>query len=181
MLQPAVRNAIDSYLSMLLERGLNWYPAHVVPQDMRASEVDEEEGLVAWKPVPASFDKTDIAKLEAAIDAPLSHQFLGLLSYKHFLELHLGDMWLFAHPSRGWQDALYDQVFRGHPRELLFDKGFLPFAGWSDWGLYCFCLHEKNASGEYAVYQWDHDDPKEFVFIAHDFEGAVSAAMAHAG
>lgn len=177
MLQPHICHAVEKYFSFVLNQGVNWSPEHLVPPDMRLGEVDVEEQLVAWKPIPSTVAAGDIAKVEHALSARLSPQFVDLLSYKHFMELHLGDMWFFAHPSRGWEDVLTDHVFRGHPRELLVDKGFLPFAAWADWGLYCFSLGERNSDGEYAVYQWDHDDPHKFSAVGDSFNDAVVAAM----
>jgi hypothetical protein len=177
MLQSTIRSAADSYFSLIVEQGVNWYPEHLVPAEMRASEVDQDEGLVAWKPMPSQVRNTDVAEVEAALKTSLSPQFVELLGYKHFMELHLGDMWLFAHPLLDWQDVLIKQVFESHPRKLLIDKGFLPFAGWSDWGRYCFSLNQRYPSGEYAVYQWDHSDPENFHFVAESFNEAIAAAI----
>ena len=177
MLQSDVYSAIDSYLSSIAEMGINWYPDHIVPVEMRSSDVDHDEGLVAWKPVASLVEDIDVEAVNSAVNAVLSPQFVKVLKYKNFMELHLGDMWFFAHPTRGWQDILIGKVFDGHPRELLFDKGFLPFAGCSDWGLYCFCLDQRHSDGEYVVYQWDHADPENFHMVAQSFNEAVAVAM----
>lgn len=177
MHQSTIRGAADAYFALIAAHGINWYPEHLVPHEMRASEVDHDEELVAWKPIPSQLQSIDVAAVEAVLKTPLSPQFVELLGYKHFMELHLGDMWLFAHPLTGWQDVLLKQVFEGHPRELLFDKGFLPFAGWSDWGRYCFCLNQRSPSGEYAIHQWDHGDPDNFHFVAESFNEAVAVAI----
>lgn len=45
--------------------------------------------------------------------------------------------------------------------------------GGRSWGLYCFSIDEVQTNGEYAVYRWDHDDPKHFERVSSDLYAAL--------
>lgn len=87
------------------------------------------------------------------------------------------DVGFFAHPSTGWQNSIKKQIFNGWPYEQLFGKGYLPFADYSDWGLWCFATQEKNDDGEYPVYLWDHELPDTFDFVSATLHSALVAEI----
>jgi hypothetical protein len=57
------------------------------------------------------------------------------------------------------------------------DKGYLPFANYSDWGLWCFSLNERNEQNECPVYLWDHERPDDFEFVADNLEAALKKEL----
>jgi hypothetical protein len=171
MIPAQVQESIDKYFSHLLERNINCSP-WAVPADMALGEADEE-GLTQWRPIASRVTYAELKITEELLGVRISPQYASILQYKHFMELQVGDLNFFAHPSTGWRERIAAQVFRGHPRALLFDRGFVPFANWDDWGLYCFRIEEVQADSEYAVYRWDHDDPQQFERVSSDLYGAL--------
>jgi len=170
MLPVQLQAVFDSYFGYLKEKGLDWVPV-TVPADMVSGKPDGE--FVQWHPVTSRVTAAELREAGATLGATLSPQYSAILQYKHFMELAVGDLGFFAHPSTGWQQVLATHVFQGHPRELLLDKGFLPFANCGDWGLYCFRLAERRTDGEYLVFRWDHDDPQQFEQVALDLYSAL--------
>jgi hypothetical protein len=85
---------------------------------------------------------------------------------------------LFSHPAGTWKVSITKAVFGGCPKELLIEKGYLPFADYSDWGLLCFCVRKPNSEGEYPIYRWDHEQPEKFEFFAPDLRSALEREAA---
>lgn len=172
MLPTTIQAIFDNYFDYLQVRNLNWTPA-AVPEDMLAGKRDEDEELSPWSPVVSRVTRDELVVFGQELGVRLGPQYSEVLQYKHFMELEVGDLSFFAHPSIGWQNKIAAQIFQGHPKELHFDKGMMPFARCGDWGLYCFCIKEPQANGEYAVYRWDHDDPQSFELVAPDLYCAL--------
>ena len=166
MIPTQIQESIDKHFSYLLERNLNYSPL-AVPSDMALGETDEE-GLTPWGPIASRVTGAELKVAEEFLGIRISPQYASILQYKHFMELQVGDLDFFAHPSSSWQERIAAHVYHGHPRALLFDRGFFPFASWDEWGLYCFRIDEVQTNGEYAVYRWDHDDPKHFERVSSD-------------
>lgn len=171
MLPLPIQTIIDSYFSYLVEKGINWIPRDV-PMEMRVGGPDEEECL-QWRPIVSQLTAVDLVDAAKPLGVTFGPQYSAVLQYKHFMELQIKDLNFFPHPSEDWKKSLADHVLRGHPRELLLDKGMLPFAFCGDWGLYCFHLTERLSSGEYAVYRWDHDFPEHFESMGQDLFGTL--------
>ena len=171
MLPPQIQAAFDSYFAYLVEKKLDWLPVDV-PKEMTVDGPDEED-FIQWRPVMSRVTSADLTEAGRSLGVHFGPQYADVLQYKHFMQLEVGDLCFFAHPSEGWNEVLTAHVLRGHPRELLLNKGMLPFASCSDWGLYCFRLAEQLPSGEYAVYRWDHDDPQSFQPLGQDLYGTL--------
>ena len=60
-------------------------------------------------------------------------------------------------------------IFEGYPREFLIDKGYLPIASWSDWGLLCFDTNTGDGSADYPVVLWDHDGARTVTPLYNNF------------
>ena len=65
-------------------------------------------------------------------------------------------------------------IFNEYPRELLLDKGKIPFANWSDWGLLCFDTNNKHTNNEYPIVLWDHEMFDEFEPKYINFEAMIN-------
>jgi hypothetical protein len=176
MLPLSVQTLIDSYFRYLAESGINWTPRDV-PADMRLGGPDEEE-LFQWQPVTSQISVEELESAARALGVEFGPQYSAVLQYRHFMELQIDDLNFFPHPSEGWKQSLAEHVLNGHPRELLLDRGMLPFAFCGDWGLYCFRLAEQLPSGEYAVYRWDHDFPQNFEPMGRDLFGTLLSLAA---
>ncbi len=64
-------------------------------------------------------------------------------------------------------------IFNGYPREYLIDKGYVPFANWSDWGLLCFDVDTLCDDNNYPIVLWDHDRADEVEFKYSNFENML--------
>jgi hypothetical protein len=163
---------IDRRLEHSAAAGMNMHPG-IVPSDMTIGRTSDD--WTVWEPIGSTVADAQIEDLEGSFGVPFSPQYIGFLKHKHFIELTIGEVSLFAHPSEGWMASLRRQVLDGWPREYLLDVGLLPFADFSDWGLLCFGTLERTASGEYPVYLWDHDRPQSRERKADCLESALVA------
>jgi hypothetical protein len=64
-------------------------------------------------------------------------------------------------------------VFEGYPTEDLIEKGYIPFADWSDWGLLCFDTNSNQIDKNYPVVLWDHKRADEFDVEYQDFYNLI--------
>ena len=165
-----ITELIDTSLAKWGELKANSTPG-VVPEAMQTGE--SEDDWTFWKAINSTVTDRDIAEINDLLGVDLSPQYIDLLRHKHFMELQFGEISILPHPVGSWKQSILKEVFSGYPKELLIEKGFLPFASYNDWGLLCFGIAEKNTEGEYPIYRWDHDRPQEFEFIAPDLESAL--------
>jgi hypothetical protein len=149
---------------------LNCLPGKI-PEPMRTGETQDDWSY--WRALASTVSEDDITDMERVLRVRLSPQYKELLRHKHFMEVQIGEVSIFAHPIGTWKRSITDGVFSGYPKELLIEKGYLPFAKYSDWGLLCFHITEPNADGEYPVYRWDHERSEEFQYFAPDLRSAL--------
>lgn len=165
---------VNQFLDRWVSEGINCLPKPI-PDDMATGQKQDDWNF--WVPIDSTVTLADLSQLEQEIGVPLSPQYKSLLQHKHFMELQVLDVGFFAHPSTGWQNSIKKQIFNGWPYEQLFGKGYLPFADYSDWGLWCFATQEKNDDGEYPVYLWDHELPDTFDFVSATLHSALVAEI----
>ena len=173
--QSEIRDVIDACLDVAIREGRNWSPREV-PADMATGEREEYDPgsfLTRWIPTASRVSSSDISDVSVALGIEVSDQYAAVLQHKHFMDLSVGDMKFFPHPSVGWQRKLVDHVLNGHPRRLLSDRGYFPFARRDDWGLYCFHLDGRRLGSEHKIFSWDHDDPTAFFEVATDLLAAM--------
>lgn len=53
---------------------------------------------------------------------------------------------------------------------MFIDKGIIPFAHWSDWGMLCFDASEDKPNNEYPIVLWDHETADQFEKKYENFE-----------
>jgi len=170
-----ISHLIDESLSDWESKKLNCHPGEI-PEAMQTGEVQEDWKY--WRAIESTVTDQDIEEMEHLLGVRLSHQYVELLRHKHFIELQIGEASIFSHPVGTWKSSITKAVFRGYPKQLLIEKGYLPFADYSDWGLLCFRVTEHNTDGEYSVYRWDHERPEEFEFFASDLRSALEREAA---
>lgn len=158
-----VKAVIDKYLNEWKEMGLNLFISTQY-KDMIAGT---NELGTTWKPIDSTVTTEQLEELEETIRHQLPASFKDFLKYKHFIELHIGEIEFFSHPTNDWQKSILYPVFNGYPTEYLIDKGIMPFANYSDWGHVCFDLNKLNHS---AVFLWDHEWPDDLELLYGDFE-----------
>ena len=169
-----ITDLIDASLSHWEQLGANSLPREI-PERMRTGV--SEDDWVYWKAIDSTVTDSDIGEISGMLGVELSPQYVALLRHKHFMELQFGEVSIFPHPVDLWKATIRKAVFGGYPKELLIEKGFLPFADFSDWGLWCFGLNERNSEEEYPIYLWDHDRPEEFVRVADDLESGLKQQL----
>lgn len=171
-----IAHLIDESLADCESRKLNCHPG-TVPDAMQTGEIRDDWKY--WRAIESTVTDQDIQDMERLLQVRISPQYQELLRHKHFIELQIGEISIFPHPVGTWKSSITQAVFGGYPKELLIQRGYLPFADYSDWGLLCFQVTEANADGEYAVYRWDHDRPEEFEFFAPDLRSALERGAAN--
>lgn len=165
-----VAQFIDDSLANWESKKLNCLPGKI-PDAMRTGETQDDWSY--WRALASTVSEDDINDMERVLHVRLSPQYKELLQHKHFMEVQIGEVSIFAHPIETWKTSITDAVFGGYPKELLIEKGYLPFANYSDWGLLCFHIIEHNADGEYPVYRWDHERSEVFEYFAPDLRSAL--------
>jgi len=170
-----IARLIDARISDLEDRGGNFHPGPI-PEMMQTGQIEDEDAIY-WRAIASTVTDLDIADLERSLGVILSSQYRELLQHKHFIELHFGEAAFFSHPVGDWKKIITKSVFEGWPKEHLIQKGYLPFADFSDWGLLCFRVPEQNANGEHPVYRWDHERPESYEFFAADLQSALERLL----
>ena len=92
-----------------------------------------------------------------------------ILLPKPLYELLISEASFFEHPIHTWQESLAEVVFSENTQPCLLDKGYLPFAHWSDWGYLCFDTNRNTENHDYPVVLWDHENANEVQDFAEDF------------
>jgi hypothetical protein len=163
---------IDKYLADWADKGLNLIPAKKVMPEMADPSQTTNDEWRRWFPIQSKVTDDEIDELETTIGYSLPKSYRAFLKHKHFYELHIGQASFCSHPADSWQSALTNLIFDSYPREFLVDKGYIPFAVWSDWGMLCFNTHKCDAH-ESAIVLWDHECWDEFMPFAPDFNSLV--------
>ncbi|WP_106918056.1 SMI1/KNR4 family protein [Chryseobacterium aurantiacum] len=107
---------------------------------------------------------TELQEFEEETGFVFPDDFKIFLKHKHFYELQISEVSFCPLPINSWRASLREMMFDTYPRKFLFDKGYVPFAVYSDWGLLCFDTHNNN-----AVVRWDHEDVDSFEYQYKDF------------
>lgn len=163
-----IPSIVDKHLAKIIRLKINALPKEIVPE-MRSDEACEDEGWAFWLPVAARVRDGEIAAWEGRIGHPLPPSYRAFLQYKHFYELMIGEASFFAHPAGEWQESLAEVVFSPYARPFLLDKGYIPFADWSDWGYLCFDTNGNPGGDDYPVVLWDHESVEEVRDFADSF------------
>jgi hypothetical protein len=167
----SIEEIIDSSLDYWVSKELNSIPGDV-PNIMRTGETSED--WVYWKPINSTISDNDIIEFETRLGFKLPAELVQILKHKHFIEIHVGDVEIFSMPSSGWQLSISQGLYGSWPSEFLIEKGYLPFAIYSDWGLLCFNLNEKSVEGIYPIYLWDHEDAERFQYVSSSLKVALN-------
>jgi hypothetical protein len=166
-----IKEIIDSSLDYWMKEEINSFPGDV-PDDMRTGIVEDD--WVYWKPTNSNVTDDEITAFEEDLGFKLPMELVLIIKYKHFIELHIGEVEIFPMPSHGWQLSISKGIYNSWPSKFLIDKGYLPFAMYSDWGLWCFNLNDKHEDGIYPIYLWDHEDAENFQFVAPTLKLALN-------
>lgn len=156
MKEQAIGNVIETYLKKVVDIGLNKLPCQI-ENEMSDPNQDKKEEWRIWFPVDSKVTDDEIEELEERIGHKLPDDYKSFLKYKHFYELHVSEVTFCSHPINTWKARLIEMIFDGYPAEFLIDKGYIPFADWSDWGLLCFDTNRNRENKNYPIVLWDHE------------------------
>lgn len=169
MKDQVIKEIIDTYLNKWIEIDLNRLPIAIDPAMAGPESGFEDEGWNTWLPIDSTVTDAEIAEFEKQVGHVLPADYKTFLKYKHFYELPMGEASLCPHPIHTWRAAQMEKIYEGYPTEYLIDKGYLPFADWSDWGLLCFDTNRNKEDHNYPVLLWDHDGANDVEDKYNDF------------
>jgi len=164
----AIKKIIDTYLKECIETGMNKQPG-IIEVEMADPNCPPGKESQAWLPIDSTVTNAEIELFETQIGHKLPGNYKVLLKHKHFYELFIAEVTFCKHPVNKWRKALYDMVVNHWPTEELFDKGYLQFADWSDWGALCFDTNRQTTNNDYPIVLWDHDGPVAIQDVAENF------------
>ena len=151
-----------------VDNELNTLPIDIEPE-MKDLNQGKDEEWKTWFPIHSKVTDIEIEEIENRIGHKLPDDYKIFLKHKHFYELQISEASFCEHPVNHWSASLSEMIFNGYPRELLLDKGFIPFANWSDWGLLCFDTNRNKDNRNYPVVLWDHETANKFQNKSNDF------------
>ena len=158
-----IKDIIDSHLKKWGDLQMNKLPGHI-EAEMADPDQDKSEEWRTWTPIDSKVTDKEIQDFEEQIGHRLPDTYKVFLKHKHFYDLQISEVSFCSHPVNIWRSKQVDRIFDGYPREFLINKGYLPFADWSDWGLLCFDTTRHKGDYNYPIVLWDHeiaDDVKD--------------------
>lgn len=169
MNESSITKIIDKHLQKSVDRGSNMLPAKIEAQMTHPNEGPDNDGWQRWYPIKSIVTDNEILKLEQTLGHRLPDSYKLFLKHRHFYELYISEARFSGHQIRGWKQYLIDMAFDGYPRELLIDRGYIPFADWYDWGMLCFDTNRPNEKDEYPIVLWDHDRWDQYEAFSDNF------------
>ncbi|ATL49310.1 SMI1/KNR4 family protein [Chitinophaga caeni] len=163
-----IKKVIDTYLQECIDAGINNHPGEI-EIEMKAPNQDPKEEWRMWLPIDSKVTDTEIESFEVQLGHKLPADYKVFLKHKHFYDLYISEATFCKHPVNKWRDHLKKMIFKGWPLEYLFDKGYIHFADWSDWGALCFDTNRNFANNDYPIILWDHDRPLEIQDVSQSF------------
>jgi len=151
-----IESIIDKHLNYEIRNQLNSKPGEIHPEMHDLTQDGSEEWKI-WLPIDSKVTDEEVSDFEKQIGYKLPGDYITFLKYKHFYELQIAEAQFSEHPVYTWRASLSGMIFGGYPREYLIDKGYIPFASWSDWGCLCFDTNSGSLDNNYEVVLWDHE------------------------
>ncbi|SDD89528.1 SMI1/KNR4 family protein [Pedobacter soli] len=156
MKEQLIKTKIDFYLKKWVDIELNKLPGQIETEMSDPNQNKQEEWRI-WFPIDSKVTASEIEEIEGRIGHKLPNDYKTFLKHKHFYELHISEVSFCRHPVNAWRAKLTEMIFDGYPTEYLIEKGYIPFADWSDWGLLCFDTNRNQADKNYPIVLWDHE------------------------
>ncbi|MCD0457121.1 SMI1/KNR4 family protein [Chryseobacterium sp. LC2016-27] len=168
MKEQTIKNIIDIYLRKWVDMGINQLPVQI-ETEMSDLNQDMSEEWRTWFPVNSKVTDEEINDIENRIGYEFPEDYKTFLKHKHFYELQISEVSFCEHPINIWRTSLTEMIFDGYPKEFLIDKGYIPFANWSDWGMLCFDTNKNQNDKNYPIVLWDHELADEVQYQYEDF------------
>ena len=165
---------IDSILNEAERCDLNIIEEERVPSEMLDASKEGYDGMKYWKSVPSTVTDNDLKEIEEKIGRELPFSYKAFLKHKHFCELLIDSASFMDHSIGKWKQALLNRMMDESNKQHLFDKGFIPFCNYDDWGLLCFDTKNAKENNEYPVVLWDMDAPTKVEELFPDFNSMIT-------
>ncbi len=163
-----LQTIINKHLDNWIKLGLNYLPIEI-DIEMTDINIDKKEDWTIWFPIDSRISDIEIIEFENKIAHKLPIDYITFLQHKYFYDLHISEASFFKLPVNSWKKDLSYMVLDAYPPEFLIDKGLIPFADWSDWGLLCFDTTQESIDNNYTIVLWDHENPFETDPFADNF------------
>jgi hypothetical protein len=164
-----ITSITDKYLTLLVDNDANKIVGR--PQaEMLGPYKDPKAEWFSWLPIKSTVTDKELMDFEKKLGHLLPDSYKTFLKHKHFYNLYIDQAEFCRHPINIWQTSLSEMIFNGWPRDLLIEKGYIPFACWTDWGMLCFDTTKKTPNNDYPIILWDHERENEFEPFADNFE-----------
>ena len=173
MKEKTIKNIIDTYLKKWLDIGLNKLPGQIETEMSDPSQDKKEEWRI-WFPIDSKVTDDEIEEIEGQIGSKLPDDYKVFLKHKHFYDLHISEVSFCRHPVNTWRARLTEMIFDGYQTEYLIEKGYIPFADWSDWGLLCFDTNRNKENNNYPIVLWYHETADEVKDEYKDFYDLIT-------
>ncbi|WP_264788147.1 SMI1/KNR4 family protein [Aureispira anguillae] len=148
---------VDRSLSSLKKADLMSRPHANMPIEMIDRSVEQKSDWIPWKAIPSKVTDQDISELENRIKLKYPKLYIDFLKYKHFYELeNVAEITFFKHCIRDWKSNLTEYYFEYWAPEEIIEKGFIPFADYSDWGIVCFDTNRMK-NNDCPIVMFDHE------------------------
>ncbi|MFT5890366.1 MAG: hypothetical protein ACI9Y7_000456 [Dokdonia sp.] len=168
---------IDKSLSNLKLKNLMFHPHPNMPIEMIDKKVEQKDDWIPWKAPSSNVKTKDIIELENKIELKYPKLYIEFLQYKHFYELeNIAEISFFKHCSRDWKSELLEQYFDYWEPDEIINKGFIPFADYSDWGIVCLNTNKMH-NNDCPIIMFDHEtlynEPVNFEELYPNFETII--------
>lgn len=167
-MEEQIKTIIDSYLQEWVDSKLNKLPIQI-DAEMADPNQNEKEEWRFWFPIKSKITDNEIEEFEIQLGYKLPQEYKVFLKFKHFYELNIAGVSFCRHSVHSWRKDQVEMIFDGYPTEFLIEKGYIPFADYSDWGLLCFDANRNKEDHNYPVVLWDHEIPDEVKEVYNDF------------
>ena len=149
---------VDAAVEQLRRLDLMRWPGKL-PDAMRDESIPTSNDWIGWRPIPSTVTPQDLNGLEKETGLKYPPLYREFLQYKHFVGLTEFGVRFERHLIGAWQETLRKAYFRCWPRELVVDRGLLPFGSESlmDAGAVCFDTRKPAQDGDWPVVIWDHE------------------------
>ncbi|MEP6928623.1 MAG: SMI1/KNR4 family protein [Flavobacterium sp.] len=168
-----IKMIIDSYLKKFIDVKGNVLPGNI-EIEMADPNQDKKEEWRTWFPVASKVTDDEIEEFENQLGCKYPEDYKIFLKHKHFYELYILEASFFSHPINNWRESLAEMIFHENLKEDLIEKGYVPFANWSDWGLLCFDTNRNKEDNNYPIVLWDNAWPDEVEDKYNNFYDFIS-------
>mgnify|MGYP000393543434 CR=1 FL=1 len=157
-----ITRVINKYFDFQEEIGGLIYIETLVPDQMIHNQKKPRfEGALFWIAIDSTITISELENLEKFYGFPIPESYKSFLQHRHFLELELGQN------SIGFFKSLPNSFIKDTKSEIskycgvLLERGYIPFAKFSDAGILCFNTNQPKENNDYSIVSFDFEDDLE--------------------